>query len=119
MSNVKVLNLDQFEGDVKRSVTIKGTSYDVVEMSTQNFIDTMRDAERLSKKVDISPMDELESVITLIRRSIPTCPEEVLRAEPMVKLGIIVKFLRGEMDDRIAQAVQQEEDAGGEAVKKP
>ena len=111
---MKTLNLDSL-ATVARTLTIGGATYEVQEMTVENFIETTREAELLEKKEDASIPEQMEATIKMIHRSIPTCPESVLRKMTLEQLALVSRFLRGELDET---APKSAETAKGGAKKK-
>ena len=110
---MKTLNLDAL-ATVTRTLTIGGKTYDVHEMTVENFIETTKDAERLEKQEDLSIPEQMEATIKMIQRSVPDCPIEVLRKMTLEQLSLVSRFLRGEMDDEKPAGAEAE---GGEEKK--
>lgn len=102
---MEILNLDNF-AEVKRQVTIKGTSYDVLEISVQNFVNNLKAAELLDEAVAAGKEPVVESIelsIRSIRASIPSMPEDVVRALGLSVMYKLLAFIRGELDPTVAQ----------------
>lgn len=118
----KILNIDQF-AQVKRQLTYKGKTHDVLEVSVQKFIDNLAAAEKLEAS-SAAPVEEktqrlsdaVNASVLAVLDSVPTFPEADLRALPIDALHAILKFIRGEMDPDTSQA---DTDAAEGAEKKP
>lgn len=95
---MKVLNLDDL-AKTNRSLTLGGVTYEVEEMTVENFIETTKAAEKLEKE-DGSIVNQVSATIDLIVRSIPTIKTETLRKLPLEQLSTIVKFIRGDLDEK-------------------
>lgn len=104
---MKTLNLDALS-TVKRTITIGGQSYDVVEMTVENFIETSKAADRMSNR-ETSMQEQVEAAIAMIQRSIPGCPTQVLHTMTLDQLGLIGRFIRGEMDEKVKNDGESEE----------
>lgn len=114
----KVLDLDKFGGDAERTITILGKTYPVEEMTVENFIQTTKDAERLEADKEATYADQLVSTIAMIQRSVPSISAEELQKLSLTKMGVIVKFLNGDMDEELEKAAEaQAAEAGDEAKK--
>jgi len=111
---VKTLNLDELAA-VERTITIKGETHNVTEMTVGNFLDTSKEADELEKIKD--PAKQLESTIRLIRRSVPTLTEETLRSMSFEKLFTVVKFIQGEMDKEMHDAATEGAGQEGDGKK--
>lgn len=109
---MKTLNLDNLS-KVTRNLILNGVTYEVQEMTVENFIETTKAADALLEKKNITIEEQMEASIGLIKRSIPNIEEEVLRKMTLEQLGTLSKFLRGELDDEGA-----EEHPAPKAVKK-
>lgn len=119
MSKVtKILDLDKFGGDAERTITIAGVQYPVVEMSFENFVLTTNEAQRLQADPNATTADHMEASVAMIQRSVPTIPIEVLRGMSLVKLGVIVKFLQGELDEELDKTAQEAAATGAAEAKK-
>lgn len=116
-SKTKVLDLDKFGEDAGRTLTIGGVAYPVIEMTVDNFIETTKEAARLEKE-GASMAEQIDAMVSMISRSIPTVPETELRKLSLIKLGIVVNFLQGKMDQLLEEAAEAAAESGDEAVKK-
>lgn len=112
--NIKILNLDTLPTKApKRQVTLGGVSYDVQEMSVEDFIETNLAAERLEGNTD--PKAQMAEMVASVRRAVPTVPESELNKLPLEKMGVLVGFIRGIFDPEKADV---ESVAGEDAEKK-
>ena len=93
---MKTLNIDAL-AKANRTLTLKGITYDVPEMSVENFIETSRAQEALGENPTIA--QQIEEGVALIRRFVPDVPEAVLRKLPLESLTTIINFVRGDLDD--------------------
>lgn len=93
---MKLLNIDELS-KVTRTLTLGGVEHAVLEMSVENFIETSREAEKLGK--DAGLPEQIESSVRMIVRWVPTLKEEQLRKLTMTQLGMILKFINGELDE--------------------
>ena len=90
----KVLNLDNIGPEEVRELQLKGKTYPVQEMSVEDFIVSSRLAEQLADNASFA--DQMEASIKLIKLSIPTIEESVLRSLKLEQLAAVSKFVRGE-----------------------
>lgn len=104
----KILNIDSFAKD-ERSIKLGGVEYPIKEMTVDNFIETTRQALTLE---NANLVEQVEGTITMIRRSIPTVPDEILRNIKLEHLQVITAFIRG---DHLVEGV---EDTDAPAEKK-
>ena len=110
----KILNLDSFVTN-ERSVKLNGVDYPVLEMSVESFIETTRQAQKMIKE-EAGIVEQVEATVDMIRRSVPTLPEEIIRQMPLEHMQTIVGFIRG---DHLTDGVEDsstDEEAG---KKKP
>jgi hypothetical protein len=94
----KILNLDDL-AKIEKTICIAGQEYPVVEMSVADFIDATKDAEALVKSGDDGTITNLEATIRMLRRSIPSLPEEKIRALSLGQLKVLIAFVQGEIED--------------------
>lgn len=92
---MKTLNLDVL-AKANRTITLGGKTYEVVEMTVENFIETTKAAERLGD--DSTFVDQVEATIEMILRSVPSIERDTLKKLSLEQLTTIVKFIRGDMD---------------------
>jgi hypothetical protein len=116
--STKILDLDKFGGDAERTITIAGVEYPVVEMSFENFVETTKQAQRLQADPNATTADHMEASVAMIQRTVPTIPAEILRGLSLVKLGVIVKFLHGELDAELEKTAADAAEAGAAEAKK-
>lgn len=113
--NVKILNLDDLPTSTPlRQITLKGVTYDVLEMSVEGFIETNLAADRLEGVTDLQI--QLDETVASILRACPTVPREVLTKLPLEKLGVLAQFIRG-LFDPDEKVVDSTTGAAGDAKK--
>lgn len=105
---MKTLNLDSIAA-VTRTLTLGGQTYDVKEMTVENFIETTKEAQKLEEKGSVTFADQIEATIGMIVRSVPGCPVEKLRGLSIEQLITVSKFLRGELDGDKEQGSEGDE----------
>lgn len=109
---MKLLNLDELSQE-PNTITHKGISYEVPEMSVENYIETNKQADELSRNLDADDTHHMEAYIALIHRSIPAMEIEIIRALPILKIFALLSFLKnkGEPEVEVIQpAVVEEKD---------
>lgn len=79
-------------------------------MSVDDFLETMNTAELLDK--DSSPKAQVDAIIAMICRAIPTLKEAEVRGLPFDQLNAISAFIRGEIPDEIKDAVSEAQASG-------
>lgn len=114
----KILDLDKFGDDAGRTITIGGIEYPVVEMSFANFVETTKEAQKLQANPEATVVDHVTATVAMIQRSVPTIPTEVLEAQSIQRLGLIVQFLQGELDQELEKTAEAAAEAGAEEAKK-
>lgn len=122
---MKILNLDSFVS-VQRRVTLKGKSYDVRQLSVQQFIDSLDAAEKAeaegadtTKPEDMRLSAQLKLMIPAIQQGIPDLPAKVIGDLPIEAMTQLLAFVRGELDDGAnSTSTTTDEDAGGDEAKK-
>lgn len=114
----KILDLDKFGVDAQRTITIAGVEYPVVEMTFENFVQTTKEAQELEANLAATPADHMEASIRMVRRTVPSIPEDVLRGLSLTKIGVIIQFLNGELDAELDRTATEAAEAGGKEAKK-
>lgn len=110
---MKTLNLDVL-AKVTRTLTLGAVVYQVEEMTVENFIETTKQADLLAAKENASFADQIEATVSMIQRSVPSCPIERLRGLTIEQLVTISKYLRGELDGEEADASPAPAEEGDE-----
>lgn len=100
----KILNLDKLAPKETRELQLGGKTYQVREMSVEDFIETSRMADALANETNFEK--QMEASFKLIKRSIPDIDMALLRGLNLEQLAAVSKFARGEEvitdDDPIA-----------------
>lgn len=116
---MEILNIDALAAP-KRQLTLKGVSHEVLDLSVQDFIDNMTAANKLEASKLGGAEEAMESMrlsMIMIKRSVPTLGDaEIARLNPN-QVGVLLQFIRGELDKGIG-ALNQPASAGGEADEK-
>ena len=92
---MKILNIESITSEVARTITLKGVSHPVIEMTVENFVDTTKHAERLEKE-NASIVEQIEATAESILRSVPTLDRKEIYAMSLKQLGVIYRFISGE-----------------------
>lgn len=133
----KVLNLDAYVTP-KRVLTWKGKSHRVREISVQEFIDSLAQAEEMEKsataagaapdaaaEISKKPIDIkawVEKSVGMVAEAIPTLPEAEIRTMEVEALMAVMAFIRGDLDPDAPRAAAPVSDvpddaaAGGEST---
>lgn len=98
---MKTLNLDQLK-KVSRTVTINGNTYEVLEMTVAQFIESSAAAERLKNENDSAK--QLIEALAMVSRAMPACPKETLDALNLEQLTTLIEFINGGMDEEAKAA---------------
>lgn len=107
----KLLNLDQLNAKEVREVQIAGTTYQIKDMSVEDFIETTRVAEEMEQETSYAK--QLQATVKLIKRAIPSIDEGVLMQLSLDQLRALTAFIRGEDPAKIIEPQAAEEGAQG------
>jgi hypothetical protein len=118
MHMAKILNLDALSQGDAREVVIGGVSYEVPDMTVDNFVETTRIAQKLAADESATVADQIDAAVEMVARCIPTIDVAVLRKLSLQKLNAITAFIRGEDVEKVeaaahAAAAQEGEGASG------
>lgn len=103
----KILNLDKLVEE-KRYLKLFGKEYLIEEMTVDNFLITNDEAEKLKDEKSIPK--QVDATVRMLHRSIPSCPEEVLRKLPLAQLQVVTAFVRGDDEQ---EGVESKDDKSG------
>lgn len=92
----KALNLDNLVKE-RRTITVGGTTYAVVDMTVENYIATTKRAQDLGDNP--SDVDQMESYVDLISRFVPEFDVQTIRSLSVEQLTTILKFVNGQFDE--------------------
>lgn len=106
---MKILNLDKLDTSGKRQLRIAGKDYPVLGMTVDNFIATTLEAEKLEKEQNLTPRHEVEAMINVILRSVPSAPRELLTNLQLEQLRAIGDFIRGEDVEGATEELAEDE----------
>lgn len=98
---MKTLNLDQLK-KVNRTVTLGGKTYEVLDMTVAQFIESTDAAERLKDEKD--PTKQLKEALEMVHRAMPSCPKEILGQLNLDQLNTLLEFINGGMDEEAKTA---------------
>lgn len=104
---MNVLNLDDLS-KARRTITLGGKDYEVVDMTVENYIETTKKAKELGENPN--EIEQMEAYIEMISRSIPGLEAKVLRGLSVEKLMMILRFLSGTLDE--GAKAEEEQDSG-------
>ena len=107
--SVAILNIDELV-TVKRQLTLRGETYDIVEQSVGLMLDSINAIKQADKRRGGKKMDEAESLermLKTLQTLVPECPEHVLRGLTMVQMIAILNFCNQD-PNRQAEEAQAE-----------
>lgn len=90
----KLLNLNQLSAKENRVVQIGDKTYDIKEMSVEDFIETTKVAEAMQKETNYAV--QLRETVKLLKRSIPSIEDKVLVGLSLDQMRALTAFVRGE-----------------------
>lgn len=93
----KLLNIDTIAPLADREIVLNGEHYKVKETSVQLFLE-VAEFEKKNANID-SLQGQVQAMIDLIKKFIPDLPEEVLMRATLDQLGLMVRFIRNDVDD--------------------
>jgi hypothetical protein len=108
MSNINYLDLDSVASSVDFTIKLGGVEHKVEESSVDDFIANAKAVEALA--LTASPVDELNLILGILGRALPTCNEAQLRKLKLNQLHKIREFVM------TANGEKGEEAAAGEAT---
>ena len=111
---MKVLNIDALCEQSARSITLNGKTHLVKEFSVQDFIDITNETQKLAEKDSPTLEEQINMMVKVIRRGIPTLTEKEIRTMPSQYLRRIADFVRdGDDEDAEQSAAAPGKDAQG------
>jgi hypothetical protein len=110
-NKTEFLNLDEVAAP-KRTVTISGKTYQVLDMTVENFIETQQASEKLQGE-EVSHAKNISALVAMVHRYIPDIDVAELRKLSFQKLSVLLSFVNGTLGDDEGEA-----DSGGAAEKK-
>ena len=106
----KILNLDDLETGLEKTVTIKGVDYVMVPLSVEAFINQMKEIAALGDK-ELSALEMYEMSLTVIQRAFPGLSDETLHGLNTHQVDALYAFLKETGEEQV--------EAGLEAVNDP
>jgi phage FluMu protein gp41 len=106
---MKVLNLDEL-AVVTKTVTLKGKTHDVKEMSVDDFVFANAESKRLAKlkEADATVGDlteeQMTTMVGLLDRVIPTIGNAELRKLSFQQLDALTGFVNGVLEEEAQKA---------------
>ena len=100
----KMLDLDSLVSE-QRVLRLNGRDHEMVEMSVEEFINLMRETDKLDAKTSFA--DQLEMMVDLVSRRFPSIPKEELRALGLTKLNAILEFARASAESAAKDATAE------------
>lgn len=110
---MKILNIDKLAGKQSRELVIFDKKYKVESNTVGTFLENITAAEELAKSDSL--VDQVNSTIDMILRSVPTLEREVLVKLELEQLQAIVAFVRGDEVEG-ATTVNETKKAGKKAA---
>ncbi len=116
---VAILNIDELI-TVKRQLTLRGETYDIVEQSVGLMLDSINAIKQADKRRGGKKMDEEEylgRMLKTLQTIIPECPEHVLRGLTVGQMVAILNFCNEDPNKQAAEAqaeATEAEKAAGE-----
>lgn len=102
MAKTKYLNLDEVQPPVSKVLTIKGKSYEMVDLTVGAMVENLRLAEKMEG--NNAPLHEqIELMVRLISNVFPSVPEDVLRGLSLDQLTRVVEFAQSSVEDVAAE----------------
>lgn len=107
---MKMLNIDKVVPKEKKELNIGGTSYVVEPMTVANFVKTTQAADDLGENASVG--EQVAATIDMVKRSVPTLPQEILDQLSLEQLQTIVAFIRGDAIAGVEEAAKAEGEEG-------
>lgn len=100
--SAKFLNLDELTTP-KKVLTLNGKTHEMKEVSVGEFIEVVKEAEKLEQqKLTIS--DQVQITVDSIQRAFPTIEREELEALKFDQLTAVFKFIQDELETGAEEA---------------
>jgi hypothetical protein len=110
---LNILNIDALAAP-KRVLTLGGKSYEVLDLSVQDFIDNLAAAQKLeaAKLGDAeAAIESMRLSLAMIKRSVPGLHENQIAGLNPDQVAKLMQFIRGELDQAAAPAENASADA--------
>lgn len=112
-----LLNLDELL-EIERTVLIRGVEYPIVERSVGVMLDSIKIANRASRRTKKMTEEEFfQDMLKTMKTIVPDCPDEVLRGLTMRQMMAVLEFCNTDPNKMAEEAVAAEQTKGeGQAV---
>jgi hypothetical protein len=110
----QVLNLDDLETGVEKTIILKGVKHSFAPFSVENFIENLKTLERYSNQDEVPVSEYMEHMIDMVSRGFPSLGLETIRQMPMTQLKAINDFIQGQTEMEAAAGAAS---AGQEVTK--
>lgn len=114
--SVKLLDLDSIKSPVDFTIKLNGVDHQVVETTLEDFIANSELVEAQGMHSD--PAKELKLMVKIIKRSVPTIPEDELFKLRFSQVAAIKEFVmtaNGEMAEKSDQPQEGADGAEGKS----
>lgn len=105
---MKFLNIDNL-AEPQRTLTLFGKAYKVVGINVKNFIEVTKEAQEMSQELSIP--EQVSKMVDLVCRCIPDLSRETAEQMNLDQLGLVVQFVRGDLDDKAEDSVAESSEA--------
>lgn len=114
---MKILNIDAYAAP-KRALTLGGVNYDVVDLSVEAFMANIKLAQEIEAKGQMTPLEQVEHAVKMIKNSVPTLPEQLIKRLSIEQMGMVLDFVRGDLDQKLTESgtVKKTETAEGQGA---
>lgn len=118
--SLKVLNLDELETGIEKTVILNGRRHRLQPFSVQQFIDNLKEIDAYAAMEVVTAQEVVEHMVRMISGAFPTIPEAEIRALPMEKMKALSDFVKDqtqlEADEGIASDVSAPKNQTGESI---
>ncbi len=105
--SAEILNLDDFETEIEKTVIHEGVKHAFQPFSVEDFIKNLKQIENFAKLDEIDVSEYMEHMVDMVVRAFPSMGEETVRALPMTKLKKLNEFIRGQTEYEAADGLEQ------------
>ena len=102
----KILNLDDLETTIEKSIEIKGVRYDMKPFSVEEFVDQMKEIEEVSQK-DLSGAELYLISLGMIRRAFPGMTDDILKKMNTFQIDAIYEFMKARTEEEAANVATE------------
>jgi len=101
----KVLNLDELETAVEKSIQIDGNEHFMEPLTVEEFINNMKEIEAIQASgADMSASETFERSLKMILRAFPTLKEDRVRKMRTHQVDALFAFVQGETEQEVERA---------------